>query len=70
MIAGLRNTSEDFMKDGLMRPYSEVFDLICKNIKLSDSDNGRFYYFIDIDYVMDTTRGYRYENLTPAYDKI
>lgn len=70
MIAGLRNVSGDFMNGELMRPYDEVFELICKNIKISDSNNGRFLYFIDIDYVMDTTIGYRWENLTPAYDKI
>ena len=70
MIAGARNTSSDFMNDGLMRPYHEVFELICKNIKLSDSENGRFFYCIDTDYVMDTTRGYRHENITPAYDKL
>lgn len=70
MISGLRNTSEDFMIDGMLRPYAEVFDLICRNISLSDSDNGRFFYCIDTEYVMDTTRGYRYENMTPAYDKV
>ncbi|MCR5249102.1 MAG: hypothetical protein K6E50_00695 [Lachnospiraceae bacterium] len=70
MIAGLRNTSEDFMENGLMRPYTEVFSLICRKIRISDSENKRFFYFIDTDYVMDTTRGYRYENLTPAYDKV
>ncbi len=70
MISGARNTSSDFMKDGLMRPYQEVFDLICKNIELSDSENDRFFYCLDTDYVMDTTRGYRHENITPAYDKI
>ena len=70
MIAGLRNTSSDFLDNGLMKEYYEIFDLICNRISLSDSENGRFFYCIDTDYVMDTTRGYRHENITPAYDKV
>ena len=70
MIAGLRNVSEDFFDDGMIRSYVEVFDLICKKINILHNDNERFFYFIDTDYVMDTTRGFRYENITPAYDKI
>ena len=70
MIAGLRNTSSDFLDNGLMKEDYEVFDLICNKISLSDSENGRFFYCIDTDYVMDTTRGYRHENITPAYDKV
>ncbi len=65
-----RNIPDEFILDGAELPYSEVFSLICKNIKISDSTNGRFMYFIDDSYVMDTTRGYRYENITPAFDKI
>lgn len=70
MIAGLRNISEDFMIDGAMLSYDEVFEQVCRNIKISDSENGRFLYFIDTDYVMDTTAGFKWENLTPAYDKV
>ncbi|WP_031549211.1 pyruvate formate lyase family protein [Oribacterium sp. FC2011] len=70
MIAGLRNVSDDFFDDGIIRSYVEVFDLICKKINILHNDNERFFYFIDTDYVMDTTRGFRYENITPAYDKI
>ena len=65
-----RNIPDDFILDGAELPYSEVFSLICNNIMISDSINGRFMYFIDDSYVMDTTRGYRYENITPAFDKI
>ena len=52
----------------LSMPYREMFDRICKSIELSDSRNGRFFYCIDTDNVMDTTRGFRYENITPAYE--
>ncbi|MBQ9610043.1 MAG: hypothetical protein IJV15_11455 [Lachnospiraceae bacterium] len=69
MITCGRNTSEDFKENGIDRSYDEVFERICKNIAIDIRDE-RFVYFIDTEYVMDTTKGYRYENLTPAYDKI
>lgn len=64
-----RVISDDFKEDGIDKSYDEVFALICKNIRVRISES-RFVYFIDTNYVMDTTKGYRYENLTPAYDKI
>lgn len=64
-----RVISDDFKEDGIDKNYDEVFALICKNIRVQISES-RFVYFIDTNYVMDTTKGYRYENLTPAYDKI
>jgi pyruvate-formate lyase len=64
-----RVISDDFKEDGIDKNYDEVFALICKNIRVRISES-RFVYFIDTNYVMDTTKGYRYENLTPAYDKI
>ena len=69
MITTVRKTSEDFKKDGIDKSYDEVFGLICKNIAIS-IENRRFVYFIDAEYVMDTTKGDRYENLAPAYWKV
>lgn len=64
-----RVISDDFKENGVDKSYDEVFGLICKNIQIQISER-RFVYFIDANYVMDTTKGYRYENLTPAYNKI
>ncbi len=69
MITKGRSIPEDFKKNGIDKNYDEVFSLICENIKI-DTGDGRFVYFIDNEYVMDTTRGYRFENLTPAYEII
>lgn len=69
MITTGRNISDDFKINGADRSYDEIFGMICQNIEIKI--NGcSFVYFIDEKYVMDTTKGYRYENLTPAYDKI
>lgn len=59
----------DFKENGVDKSYDEIFSLICKNIEVSIQKK-RFVYFIDEHYVMDTTKGFRLENLTPAYDKI
>ena len=64
-----RRTSNDFKENGVDKSYDEVFSLICHNVNITLQER-RFIYFIDTDYVMDTTKGYRYENLTPAYEKI
>lgn len=69
MITKSRNISEDFKDRGADRTYCDMFAILCKNINVSLT-KGRFIYFIDENYVMDTTRGYRCENLTPAYNKI
>lgn len=69
MITRGRNIPEEFKQNGADRSYDEIFALICKNIRV-EFPKRRFVYFIDQDYVMDTTKGYRYENLTPAYWKI
>lgn len=69
MITNGRNVSEDFKNYGIDKNYDEIFGLICKNVQITINE-GRFVYFIDSNYVMDTTKGNRYENLTPAYDKI
>lgn len=69
MIANTGKNSDDFQENGIDKSYDDIFGLICKNVDISIEDK-RFVYFIDDNYVMDTTKGNRYENLTPAYDKI
>lgn len=69
MITNRRSIPEEFRENGIDKDYDDVFRLICENVKINISDD-RFVYFIDESFVMDTTRGYRYENITPAYDKI
>lgn len=69
MIANTGKISDDFQENGIDKSYDDIFGLICKNVDISIEDK-RFVYFIDDNYVMDTTKGNRYENLTPAYDKI
>lgn len=64
-----RKIPEDLKENGVDKGYDEEFRLICKNIRIQVS-NRRFVYFIDSDYVMDSSKGTIYENLTPAYDKI
>lgn len=69
MITTSRVTSKDFVESGIEKNYDEVFSLICQNIEF-ETPNRRFVYFIDENYVMDTSKGTRFENLTPAYSKI
>lgn len=69
MITQGRTVSTDFKDNGIDKSYVEVFALICKNVKIEIQPR-KFVYFIDSNYVMDTTKGYRYENLTPNYSII
>lgn len=66
MITQGRTVPTDFKYNGIDKSYVEVFALICKNVKIEIQPR-KFIYFIDSSYVMDTTKGYRYENLTPNY---
>jgi len=58
-----------FFRYNKYKPYSEIFELICQNMKISLNDD-LFVYFLDFTYLYDTTRGYRFENLTIDYSKI
>lgn len=58
-----------FLKASKYKPYSELFKLICENMKIS-LNNDYFVYFLDFTYLFDATRGYRFENLTVDYSKI
>ena len=68
MITNGRMISDDFSDNGIDLDYDEAFALICNKVNIAIT-NDRFVYFIDENYVMDTTKGYRYENITPAYEK-
>lgn len=61
--------SKDFKENGIDKSYDEIFLLICENMEIEIGDE-RFIYCIDSNYVMDTSKGLRTDNLTPGYDKI
>ncbi len=64
-----RTPPPDFKEHGVDKSYSEIFRLICQNARIRIRE-GRFVYFLDDTYVYDSTKGYRFENLTPDYRKI
>ena len=64
-----RVTPKEFKADGVDKSYDEIFLLICSNMDIQ-IEKARFVYFLDTKYLMDTTKGMPYGNLTPAYDKI
>jgi len=49
--------------------FCEVFDKMCECISVPKV-TGHFLYFIDPQFLFDTTRGYRFENFTPDYSII
>lgn len=67
MIA--RMIPKEFKENGVDKSYDEIFFMICRNMDIQ-IENQRFVYFLDTNYLMDTTKGVPYGNLTPAYDKI
>ncbi len=69
MISLGRNIPKEFAENGIDKSYDEIFGLICRNINIEISED-RFVYFIDENYVFDSTKGYRWENLTPDYSKV
>ena len=69
MISQGRRIPSDFKANGIDKSYDEIFGLICANMQIEIHDN-RFVYFIDDNYVFDSTKGYRWENLTPDYSKV
>lgn len=46
--------------------FCDIFELICKRVEIPETKE-RFLHFIDHRYLFDTTRGYRFENITPDY---
>lgn len=66
MITSTRKIPGEFKINGADISYDDMFSLICENITINITESG-FIYFIDDEYVMDTTRGARWENFTPNY---
>lgn len=62
-------TNYEFYKLHRIGSYNDIFDEICRQVKIPE-EQGRFVYFVDPQYLFDTTRGYRFENLTVDYGKI
>lgn len=69
MITEGRIIPKEFKKNGVDNCYEKNFRMICENIKF-EINEGMFVYFIDSNYVLDTSVGMRYENLTPNYERI
>lgn len=68
-MAKSRNVPDVFKENGIDIKYDDAFRTICEKIFI-DLNTDRFVYFIDENYVMDTSKGWRWENLTPEYNKI
>lgn len=62
----LKENQPEFYKLQRIGSYNEVFDAVCSLIEIPQKE-GRFLHFIDYRYLFDTTRGYRFENLTPDF---
>lgn len=69
MVTTIRKVPDEFKINGADISYDDMFSLICENISINVAKSG-FIYFIDEAYVMDTTRGARWENFTPNYKVI
>ena len=72
-VIAIKTTAQKYIAPGLSRAFTEgtfdeIFLITCKRMRIS-LDNGKFVYFIDWLYQFDNTRGYRFENLTPNYEK-
>lgn len=64
-----RQYHPDFYRVHRIGSYNDVFEQICERMEIPETGE-RFLYFIDPRYLFDTTRGYRFENLTPDYARI
>lgn len=67
--AWCKSEHPDFYKIQRIGSYNDVFGQICELMEIPETEE-RFLYFIDPRYLFDTTRGYRFENLTPDYARI
>lgn len=67
--AWLKQNQPDFYKKQRIGSYREVIAEICNLVDIPCKEK-RFVYFIDPTYLFDTTRGYRFENLTPDFSII
>lgn len=64
--AWLKREQPQFYRLQRIGSYCEVFDAICDLVEIPRKE-GRFLHFIDYRYLFDTTRGYRFENVTPDF---
>lgn len=62
----LKKYQPDFYKLQRIGSYNDVFDAICDLMEIPQKQ-GRFLHFVDYRFLFDTTRGYRFENLTPDF---
>ena len=61
----------EFYRTHVIGGYCDVFRKICELVTIEPGKEGqRFTYFIDPQYLFDTTRGYRFENFTIDYRRI
>lgn len=68
-----KNKQENYLfyKKHRLAPYNEVLEDICQNMEIPEPGcQDGFIYFFDPQYQFDTTRGYRFENLTVDYEKV
>lgn len=62
----LKKYQPDFYRLQRIGSYNDVFDAICDLVEIPQKQ-GIFLHFVDCRYLFDTTRGYRFENLTPDF---
>ncbi len=65
----LKENDFEFYRVQKTGSFCDIFDLICRRVEIPETE-GRFLHFIDHRYLFDTTRGYRFENITPDYGRI
>lgn len=65
----LKQYQPDFYRIQRIGSYNEVLDAICDLVEIPSKED-RFLHFVDYRYLFDTTRGYRFENLTPDFEAI
>ena len=59
----------EFYRAQRIGSYCDVFEMICNRVEIPTCEE-RFLHFIDHRYLFDTTRGYRYDNITPDYSLV
>lgn len=62
----LKKYQPDFYKLQRIGSYNDVFDAVCDLVEIPQKQS-RFLHFVDYRFLFDTTRGYRFENLTPDF---
>ena len=65
----LKEYDPEFYRIQRIGSYCDVFEMICNRVEIPTCEE-RFLHFIDHRYLFDTTRGYRYDNITPDYSLV